>query len=98
MVQAGLDALWAPQGGGDLRTRPQRFHYVLEEAMRRLLASDLLPQRAGQTAEALVHVSADLCALDTDSPLQDKRAARIGSALPSRQEPFRGLPQEPKAT
>ena len=73
MVQAVLDALSAPQGGGDLRTRPQRVHDALEEAMRRLLASDLLPKRAGQPVKALVHVCfADLCELDADSALQDK--------------------------
>jgi hypothetical protein len=36
MVRAVLDALSAPQGGGDLRTRPQRYHDALAEAMRRL--------------------------------------------------------------
>ena len=36
MVQAVLDALSAPQGGGDLRTRPQRYHDALAEAMRPL--------------------------------------------------------------
>ena len=36
MVQAVLDALSAPQGGGDLRTRPQRYHDALAEAMRSL--------------------------------------------------------------
>jgi hypothetical protein len=72
MVQAVLDALSAPQGGGDLRTRPQRYHDALAEAMRRLLASNLLPQRAGQPVKALVHVSfADLCQLDADSGIQD---------------------------
>ena len=72
MVQAVLDALSAPAGGGDLRTRPQRYHDALGEAMKRLLASDLLPKRAGQPVKALVHISfADLCALDTDSALQD---------------------------
>ncbi len=41
--------------------------------MRRLLASDLLPKRAGQPVKALVHVSfADLCQLDADSALQDQ--------------------------
>jgi hypothetical protein len=34
MVQAVLDALSAPQGGGDLHTHPQRYHDALEEAMR----------------------------------------------------------------
>jgi Domain of unknown function (DUF222) len=73
MVQAVLDALSAPQGGGDLRTRPQRYHDALAEAMRRLLASNLLPQRARQPVKALVHVSfADLCDLDADSALLDK--------------------------
>jgi Domain of unknown function (DUF222) len=73
MVQAVLDALSAPGGGGDLRTRPQRYHDALAEAMRRLLASDLLPKRAGQPVKALVHISfADLCQLDADSTLQDK--------------------------
>jgi len=42
------------------------------QRMRRLLASDLLPQRAGQRVKALVHVSfADLCALDENSGVQD---------------------------
>jgi Domain of unknown function (DUF222) len=73
MVQAVLDALSAPAGAGDLRTCPQRYHDALEEAMRRLLASDLLPQRAGQPVKALVHISfADLLAMDADSVLQDK--------------------------
>ena len=36
MVPAVLDALSAPDGGGDLRTRPQRYHDALGEAMRPL--------------------------------------------------------------
>jgi hypothetical protein len=71
MVTAVLDALSAPQGGGDLRTHPQRYHDALEEAMRRLLASGLLPRRAGQPVKALVHMTlAELCALDGGSALQ----------------------------
>jgi hypothetical protein len=73
MVQAVLDALAAPQGAGDLRTHPQRYHDALEEAIRRLLASDLLPKRAGQPVKALVHISfAELVEMDADSVLQDK--------------------------
>ena len=34
VVQAVLDAVSAPVGGGDLRTRPQRHHDALEEATR----------------------------------------------------------------
>ena len=71
MVAAVLDALSAPQPG-DLRTGPQRYHDALEEAMRRLLASGLLPQRAGQPTKALVHIGfADLIQLDQNSALQD---------------------------
>ena len=45
----------------------------LTQRMRRLLASDLLPKRAGQPVKALVHISfADLCQMDVDSALQDK--------------------------
>jgi Domain of unknown function (DUF222) len=72
MVQAVLDALSAPQGGGDLRTRPQRYHDALAEAMKRLLASDLLPKRAGQPVKALVHIYfAELRDRDRDGILQD---------------------------
>ena len=73
MVQAVLDALSAPEGGGDLRTRPQRYHDALAEAMKRLLASNLLPRRAGQPVKALVHIYfAELCEMDAGSVLQDK--------------------------
>jgi Domain of unknown function (DUF222) len=73
LVQAVLDALSAPQGGGDLRTRPQRYHDALAEAMKRLLASDLLPQRAGQPVKALVHIHVgELFDIDVGSTLKDK--------------------------
>jgi hypothetical protein len=73
MVRAVLDALSAPAGGGDLRTRPQRYHDALAEAMKRLLASDLLPKRAGQPVKALVHIYfAELRERDQDGILQDK--------------------------
>src|SRR5580704_17866804 len=72
MVQAVLDALSAPQAGGDPRTRPQRYHDALAEAMKRLLASDLLPKRAGQPVKALVHIYfAELREMDQDGILQD---------------------------
>jgi Domain of unknown function (DUF222) len=73
LVQSVLDALSAPAGRDDLRTRPQRYHDALSEAMRRLLASDLLPQRAGQPVKALVHIYfAELAEMDAGSVLQDK--------------------------
>ena len=47
--------------------------HLHNQGMRRLLASDLLPARAGQPVKALVHISfTDLCELDADSALQAK--------------------------
>jgi hypothetical protein len=65
VVQSVLDALAAPAGADDERTREQRYHDALQEAMRRLVAGGLLPERAGQPVKALVHISlADLIRLD----------------------------------
>src|SRR6478672_2541838 len=45
--------------------------------MRRLVASDLLPERAGQPVRAWVHISlADLLLLDGDSALQEQWTAQ----------------------
>jgi|SRR5579875_412729 hypothetical protein len=72
-IRAVLDALSAPHGKDDRRTRPQRLHDALDEAMNRLLASDLLPQRVGQPVKALVHIHfGELLDLDDGSVLQDK--------------------------
>ena len=48
VVTAVLESLSAPAGAEDTRTREQRYHDGLQEAMRRLAASGLLPERAGQ--------------------------------------------------
>ena len=73
-----LDALSAPAGAQDTRTRAQRYHDGLQEAMRRLLAAGLLPQRAGQPVKALVHTSlADLMALQGSSALLAEWAAQV---------------------
>ena len=46
--------------------------------MRRLVASNLLPERAGQPVKAWVHISlADLLLLDGDSALQEQWTAQI---------------------
>ena len=93
MVQAVLDALSAPQGSGDLRTRPQRYHDALAEAMRRLLASDLLPQRAGHPVKALVpHQLRRPVEMDADSALQEQwiagyRPGGLPTAPPRRSAP-----------
>ena len=43
-VAAVLDALAAPAGAGDDRSRGQRYHDALAEAMGRLTASGMLPE------------------------------------------------------
>jgi len=71
VVTAVLDALSAPAGAEDTRSREQRYHDALAEAMRRLAASGLLPERAGQPVKAWAHVSlAELRALDDGSVLE----------------------------
>jgi hypothetical protein len=70
VVTAVLDALSAPRGAEDTRTREQRYHDGLEDAMRRLVAAGLLPERAGQPVKLWGHVSlAELRALDDGSVL-----------------------------
>ena len=71
VVSAVLDALSAPMGAEDTRSYGQRYHDALYEAMSRLAASGLLPERAGQPVKAWAHVSlAELRAMDTGSVLQ----------------------------
>jgi Domain of unknown function (DUF222) len=78
IVGTVLDALSAPAGAEDTRTHAQRYHDALQEAMRRLAASDLLPERAGQPVKAWVHISlADLMRLDGSSALLDEWTAQV---------------------
>src|SRR4029077_3777188 len=63
-VAAVLDALSARAGAEDTRTQPQRYHDALAEAMRRLVAAGVLPERAGQPVKVWAHISlADLLRL-----------------------------------
>jgi hypothetical protein len=77
-VTAVLDALSAPAGAEDTRTRDQRYHDALQEAMRRLVAANLLPERAGQPVKVWAHISlADLLRLDGSSALQEEWTAQV---------------------
>ncbi len=58
-VQAVLDALGKKAGPEDTRTAGQRRHDALEEACRRLIASQCLPDRAGQPTQIQLHMSLD---------------------------------------
>ena len=78
LVGRVLDALGAKAGKDDDRTRDQRYHDALAEAMKRLLAAGLLPERAGQPVKAWAHISlADLLLLDGDSALQEQWTAQV---------------------
>src|SRR5580704_6739685 len=71
VVTTVLDALSAPAGSEDTRTKDQRYHDALHDAMRRLVTAGLLPDRAGQPVKVWAHVSlAELRALDDGSVLQ----------------------------
>jgi hypothetical protein len=73
-----LDALGAKAGKEDDRTKDQRYHDALQEAMRRLVGANMLPERAGQPVKAWVHIAlADLLLLDADSALQEEWTARV---------------------
>ena len=77
-VAAVLDALGGKAGKEDDRTKGQRYHDALAEAMRRLTAAGLLPERAGQPVKAWAHISlADLMLLDGDSALQEQWTGQV---------------------
>ena len=78
VVGTVLDALSAPAGADDDRTRDQRYHDALQEAMRGLVAAKLLPERAGQPVKVWAHISlADLLRLDGSSALQEEWTAQV---------------------
>lgn len=56
-LDAVLAALGKKAGPEDTRTSGQRRHDALEEACRRLIASGTLPGRAGQPAQAHLHIT-----------------------------------------
>jgi hypothetical protein len=78
LVGTVLDALSVPCGAEDPRSQAERYHDGLQEAMRRLVAAGLLPERAGQPVKVIAHISlADLIVLDADSALQDRWTERV---------------------
>jgi uncharacterized protein DUF222/HNH endonuclease len=58
-LSAVLDALGRKAGPEDTRTAAQRRHDALAEACRRLIAAGMVPGRAGQPTQILVHMSLD---------------------------------------
>ena len=72
-VTTVLDAFSAPLGAEDDRTHEQRYHDALQEAMRRLVAAGLVPERGGAPVQVLAHISlADLMLMDGSSALLEE--------------------------
>jgi hypothetical protein len=77
-VEMVLDALSGRAGAEDTRTWEQRRHDALQEAMRRLVAADMVPARAGQPAKVVAHIALlDLIQLDAGSALAAEWTARV---------------------
>jgi Domain of unknown function (DUF222) len=78
VVTVVLESLSAPMGAEDTRTKEQRYHDGLQEAMHRLVASGLLPERAGQPVKVWAHVTlAELREMDDGSVLAGEWIAEM---------------------
>ena len=78
IVGTVLDALSAPAGAEDTRSQAQRCHDALQEALQRLVAAGLLPERAGQPVKVWAHISlADLMVLEGSSALLEEWTGRV---------------------
>ena len=76
-VSAVLDALAAPAGAEDDRSQEQRYHDALQEAMSRLIAAGILPERAGQPVKVWAHISlADLLRLCVELDVRRRDGTR----------------------
>jgi Domain of unknown function (DUF222) len=77
-VRTVLDALSAPVGADDDRSHEQRYHDALQEAMRRLIAAGLVPERAGTAVNVLAYMSlADLMLIEGSSALLEEWTAGL---------------------
>jgi 5-methylcytosine-specific restriction endonuclease McrA len=77
-VRTVLDSLSAPVGADDDRSHEQRYHDALHEAMRRLIAAGLVPERAGQAVSVLAHMSlADLMLIEGSSALLEEWTGQL---------------------
>jgi uncharacterized protein DUF222 len=75
-LAAVLEALGKKAGPEDTRTGAQRCHDALEEACRRLIRAGMVPARAGQPTQIMVHLGlAQLRGTPGASPAEDAWAA-----------------------
>ncbi len=77
-LRAVLEALGKRSGPEDTRSVRQRHHDALEEACRRLLAADAVPERAGQPTQIQLHISLD----DLTRRLSGARDGNVGGSRP----------------
>jgi hypothetical protein len=94
-LRAVLDVLGKKRGPEDTRSSVQRDHDALEDAMRRLIASGCLPDRAGQPVQIQLSMSLkEMLARLGGSGADDSAAANEnGMAAPADDDP--GLPGVP---
>jgi hypothetical protein len=77
-VKTVLDALSVPSGADDDRSHERRYHDALQEAMKRLVASGLVPERAGQPLKVWAHISlADLMLIEGSSALLEEWTGQL---------------------
>jgi hypothetical protein len=82
-LRAVLEALGSKAGPEDARTKGQRDHDALEEACRRLVGSECLPDRAGQSTQIQLHMTLDqLRGLDGAADAEAAWTARGPAAAP----------------
>jgi hypothetical protein len=71
-LNAVLESLGKKRGPEDARSEAQRFHDALEEACDLLIAAGMLPQRAGSSTRADVHIPiGELLRMDGAAVLED---------------------------
>jgi hypothetical protein len=71
-LTAVLESLGNKRGPEDTRTAAQRFHDALEEACDLLIGAQMLPQRAGSSTRADVHIPmGELLQMDGAAALED---------------------------
>jgi Domain of unknown function (DUF222) len=79
-IRTVLDALSAPAGADDDRSHEQRYHDGLQEAMSRLIAAGLAPQRGGQPIRVWAYISlADMMQLEGSAELVREWTGRLAA-------------------
>jgi Domain of unknown function (DUF222)/HNH endonuclease len=81
-LRAVLDSLNGRAGPGDHRTAGQRDHDALHDALTRLLAARCLPERGGQPAQVLLHMTLDQLLGQPGAPGAAAEWAGYGAAAP----------------